>query len=61
MKLASFDIFDTTLIRKCGVPENIFYLLSKYLYPENPICRTLFSCGEERLKRKLCFVTVIQI
>jgi len=29
MKLASFDIFDTTLVRKCGSPDNIFYLLSK--------------------------------
>lgn len=35
MKLASFDIFDTTLIRKCGKPENIFYLLAKRLYPDN--------------------------
>ena len=33
MKLASFDIFDTTLIRKCGKPENIFYLLAHKLYP----------------------------
>lgn len=33
MKLASFDIFDTTLIRKCGNPENIFYLLAHKLYP----------------------------
>lgn len=35
MKLASFDIFDTTLIRKCGSPQNIFFLLSKKLYPDN--------------------------
>lgn len=33
MKLASFDIFDTTLIRKCGKPGNIFYLLAHRLYP----------------------------
>lgn len=31
MKLASFDIFDTTLVRRCGRPENIFYLLSRQL------------------------------
>ena len=31
-KLASFDIFDTVLIRKCGSPENIFYLLSRRIY-----------------------------
>ena len=33
MKLASFDIFDTTLIRKCGKPGNIFYILAHKLYP----------------------------
>lgn len=33
MRLASFDIFDTVLIRKCGKPENIFYLLAHKLYP----------------------------
>ena len=35
MKLASFDIFDTTLIRKCGNPGNIFYILSHKLYPSD--------------------------
>lgn len=35
MKLASFDIFDTTLIRKCGKPENIFYLMASDLYPND--------------------------
>lgn len=35
MILSSFDIFDTTLIRKCGSPENVFVLLSKALYPQN--------------------------
>lgn len=35
MKLASFDIFDTALIRKCGKPENIFYLLAHRLYPDD--------------------------
>ena len=33
MRLASFDIFDTTLIRKCGKPGNIFYILAHKLYP----------------------------
>lgn len=42
MKLASFDIFDTTLIRKCGKPENIFYLLAWRLYPANPAKREAF-------------------
>ena len=35
MKVASFDIFDTTLVRKSGKPENIFYLLSKRAYPHD--------------------------
>lgn len=34
MTLASFDIFDTVLIRKCGKPHNIFYLLAHKLYPK---------------------------
>lgn len=32
MKLVSFDIFDTTLLRVCGVAENVFYILSKRLF-----------------------------
>ena len=35
IKLVSFDIFDTTLIRKCGFPNNVFYILSKKLFPDN--------------------------
>lgn len=42
MKLASFDIFDTTLIRKCGKPENIFYLLAHKLYPNDKAKRDDF-------------------
>ncbi len=42
MKLASFDIFDTVLIRKCGLPENIFYLLAHRLYPEDAALREDF-------------------
>lgn len=42
MKLASFDIFDTTLIRKCGEPENVFYLLSKRLYPDDEALQNAF-------------------
>lgn len=51
MKLASFDIFDTTLIRKCGLPDNIFYLQAKRLYPENPAKRDDFfawRCNAEQ-------------
>ena len=42
MKLASFDIFDTTLIRKCGKPGNIFYLLAHRLYPNDTAKREAF-------------------
>ena len=42
MKLASFDIFDTTLIRKCGKPGNIFYILAHRLYPSDKAKRKDF-------------------
>ena len=42
MKLASFDIFDTTLIRKCGNPGNIFYILAHKLYPNDKAKRDDF-------------------
>ena len=42
MKLASFDIFDTTLIRKCGNPGNIFYILAHKLYPDDKAKRDDF-------------------
>ncbi len=32
MNLTSFDIFDTILIRKCGLPGNIFYLTAVKLF-----------------------------
>ncbi len=48
MKLASFDIFDTTLIRKCGNPENIFYLLANKLYPNDKAKREDFIVWRKR-------------
>lgn len=42
MKLASFDIFDTILIRKCGNPDVIFYLLSKKLFPNDKDMESAF-------------------
>ena len=35
MKIASFDIFDTTLIRRCGTPFSIFEQLAELLYPND--------------------------
>lgn len=42
MTLASFDIFDTVLIRKCGKPGNIFYLLAQKLYPDDEAKKVAF-------------------
>lgn len=42
MNLASFDIFDTVLIRKCGKPGNIFHLLAHKLYPDDEAKRVAF-------------------
>ena len=48
MKLASFDIFDTTLIRKCGKPGNIFYILAHKLYPNDSAKREDFLLWRKR-------------
>ena len=55
MKLASFDIFDTTLIRKCGKPGNIFYILAHKLYPGDKAKRDdflLWRMGAESEARR---------
>ena len=36
MKISSFDIFDTCLIRKCGTPENFFDVLSLRAFNHEP-------------------------
>ena len=35
MKLASFDIFDTTLLRRCGRSEAVFHTLAERLFPQD--------------------------
>lgn len=52
MKLASFDIFDTTLVRKCGSPDNIFYLLSKRIYPQNQSLQNSFFQWRKEAEQK---------
>ena len=42
MRIASFDIFDTTLIRRCGTPSAIFEQLAKLLYPNDTAMRDAF-------------------
>ncbi len=51
MKLASFDIFDTTLVRKCGQPENVFYLLAHRLYPSDAVMREAFLLWRRQAER----------
>lgn len=52
MKLASFDIFDTTLVRKCGCPDNIFYILSNRLYPDDSALREEFLLWRKNAERQ---------
>lgn len=42
MRLATFDIFDTTLIRQCGSPDVIFDLVARKLWPSDEALRTAF-------------------
>lgn len=42
MKLASFDIFDTTLLRSCGKPEAVFHALAERLFPQDKDLREAF-------------------
>lgn len=39
MKLATFDIFDTCLIRKCGSPDVVPYLVAYKLWPDDVMNR----------------------
>ena len=36
MKISSFDIFDTCLVRKCGTPENFFDVFSLWAFDHEP-------------------------
>ena len=53
MKLASFDIFDTALIRRCGKPENIFYLMAERLYPNDKVAQDGFVEWRKRCPGEL--------
>jgi len=54
MNLASFDIFDTILIRKCGRPENIFYLMARRLFPEDEPRGAAFIAWRKRAEEIAC-------
>lgn len=51
-KIASFDIFDTTLIRKCGNPQNIFHLLALSLYPTDEQMQESFYTWRVQAEKK---------
>lgn len=38
MRLATFDIFDTVLIRRCGKPETVFDIMAWRLFPDREDC-----------------------
>ena len=42
MKLATFDIFDTTLVRKCGQPGVVPHLVALRLWPDDDMARCEF-------------------
>lgn len=49
--LVSFDIFDTVLIRKCGQPENVFWLLACRLYPNDCALREDFYMWRRQIEK----------
>lgn len=67
MKLASFDIFDTALIRKCGKPENIFYLSAKQMFANDEMKGEAFVAWRKQAEQEACRrhktknVTIVQI
>lgn len=61
MKIASFDIFDTTLIRKCGKPQNIFYLLAQKLFYHNTELQKEFVIWRLNIETKIRFQTKCEI
>lgn len=53
MTLSSFDIFDTTLIRKCGKPENVVYSLARKLYPKDFRKQDEFTLWRNRVPKEI--------
>ena len=52
MRLASFDIFDTTLIRRCGKPEVVFEQLAERLYPDDKGMQEAFLLWRRQAENK---------
>ena len=52
MKLATFDIFDTCLIRKCGRPEVVPYLVALKLWPDDEMRRQEYVIARKQAAQK---------
>lgn len=50
-KIASFDIFDTTLMRKCGDAGNIFHILAYSLFPDDEQMQDAFYTWRIKAER----------
>ena len=55
MKISSFDIFDTCLVRKCGTPENLLDVLSLKAFNHEPQewARQEFVAARKLIEQKL--------
>ena len=57
-KIASFDIFDTCIIRKCGLPEKIWDIMLDSLFAKEDIqSRITFKTQRKYAERKACQIT----
>lgn len=52
MKLATFDIFDTCLIRKCGKPEVVPHLVALKLWPDDEMIRQEYIIARKQAAQK---------
>lgn len=60
----SFDIFDTCLIRRCGSPDNVFFLLGQRLFGVDTTLANMFynwRVGAEKEAKKLYNKSVVSI
>lgn len=53
MKLATFDVFDTALIRRCGRFDMVYEQLAKRLYPNDACMSEAFLLWRRHAERKL--------
>lgn len=60
IKLVSFDIFDTVLIRRCGKPDNIFLLLAMFLFPDDVAKQEALLFGVAPVKGLLSMIFILK-